>query len=119
MITEPNPVDRWVNKFESELEILVEQYRVGPVGLPPQGLAEVFGRFFVLECLGGYGCRHSTMPVRGLSRSSMPCETCPKTSRGRCALNGLCFRRILPSFELGRCCVSLGTLPRREGREHV
>jgi hypothetical protein len=43
--------------FESELEILVEQYRVGPVGLPPQRLAEVFGRFFALECLRGYGVR--------------------------------------------------------------
>jgi hypothetical protein len=55
VITEPNLVDRWVNKFESELEILVEQYQVGPVGLPPQRLAEVFGRFFALECLRGYG----------------------------------------------------------------
>jgi hypothetical protein len=53
--TEPNLVDRGVNKFESELEILVELYRVGPVELPPQRLAEVFGRFFALECLRGYG----------------------------------------------------------------
>jgi hypothetical protein len=49
---EPELVDRGVNNFESELEILVEQYRVG---LPPQRLAEVFGRFFALECLRGYG----------------------------------------------------------------
>jgi hypothetical protein len=49
---EPNLVDRGVHKFESELEVLVEQYRVG---LPPQRLAEVFGRFFALECLRGYG----------------------------------------------------------------
>lgn len=41
--------------FESELEILVEQYRVGPIGLPPQRLAEVFGRYFALECLRAYG----------------------------------------------------------------
>jgi hypothetical protein len=52
---EPNLVDRGVKTFESELEILVEQYRVGPVGLPPQRLAEVFGRFFALECLRGHG----------------------------------------------------------------
>jgi hypothetical protein len=49
---EPNLVDVGVKMFESELEILVEQYRVG---LPPQRLAEVFGRFFALECLRGYG----------------------------------------------------------------
>jgi hypothetical protein len=51
---EPDLVDRRVNNFESELEILVEQYRVG---LPPQRLAEVFGDFFALECLRGYGVR--------------------------------------------------------------
>ena len=28
---------------------------MGPVGLPPQRLAEIFGRFFALECLRGYG----------------------------------------------------------------
>jgi hypothetical protein len=49
---EPELVDRGVHNFESELEILVEQYRVG---LPPQRLAEVFGRFFALECLRGHG----------------------------------------------------------------
>jgi hypothetical protein len=49
---EPDLVDRGVHNFESEIEILVEQYRVG---LPPQRLAEVFGRFFALECLRGYG----------------------------------------------------------------
>jgi hypothetical protein len=49
---EPELVDRAVHNFESELEILVEQYRVG---LPPQRLAEIFGRFFALECLRGYG----------------------------------------------------------------
>jgi hypothetical protein len=48
---EPELVDRAVHNFESELEILVEQYRVG---LPPQRLAEVFGRFFALECLRGF-----------------------------------------------------------------
>ena len=52
MTGEPELVDRAVHNFESELEILVEQYRVG---LPPQRLAEVFGRFFALECLRGYG----------------------------------------------------------------
>ena len=52
MSAEPDLVDRGVNNFESELEALVEQYRVG---LPPQRLAEVFGRFFALECLRGYG----------------------------------------------------------------
>jgi hypothetical protein len=52
MSAEPDLVDRGVHNFESELEILVEQYRVG---LPPQRLAEVFGRFFALECLRGYG----------------------------------------------------------------
>jgi hypothetical protein len=45
--TEPALVDRRVNNFESELG--------GPVGLPPQRLAEVFGRFFALECLRGHG----------------------------------------------------------------
>jgi hypothetical protein len=49
---EPELVERGVHNFESELEILVEQYRVG---LPPQRLAEVFGRFFALECLRGHG----------------------------------------------------------------
>jgi hypothetical protein len=49
---EPELVDRGVHNFESELEILVEQYRVG---LPSQRLAEIFGRFFALECLRGYG----------------------------------------------------------------
>jgi hypothetical protein len=53
--TEPDLVDGGVHNFESELEILVELYRVGPIGLPPQRLAEVFGRFFALECLRGYG----------------------------------------------------------------
>jgi hypothetical protein len=48
----PELVDRGVHYFESELEILVEQYRVG---LPPQRVAEAFGRFFALECLRGYG----------------------------------------------------------------
>ena len=52
MSAEPELVDRGVHNFESELEILVEQYRVG---LPPERLAEVFGRFFALECLRGYG----------------------------------------------------------------
>ena len=55
MSAEPSLLDRGVNNFESELEALVEQYRVGPVGLPPQRLVEVFGRFFALECLRGYG----------------------------------------------------------------
>ena len=52
MSAEPDLVDRGLHNFESELEILVEQYRVG---LPPQRMAEVFGRFFALECLRGYG----------------------------------------------------------------
>jgi hypothetical protein len=52
---EPDLVNRGIKMFESELEILVEQYRRGPVGLPPQRLAEVFGRFFALECLRGHG----------------------------------------------------------------
>ena len=52
MSAESNLVNRGVKMFESELEILVEQYRVG---LPPQRLAEIFGRFFALECLRGYG----------------------------------------------------------------
>ena len=54
MSAEPDLVDRGVHNFESEIEILVEQYRVG---LPPQRLAEVFGRFFALECLRGYGVK--------------------------------------------------------------
>jgi hypothetical protein len=52
---EPDLVNRGTKMFEGELEILVEQYRGGPVGLPPQRLAEVFGRFFALECLRGHG----------------------------------------------------------------
>ena len=52
MSAEPDLVDRGVHNFESELEILVERYRVG---LPPQRLAEIFGRFFALECLRGSG----------------------------------------------------------------
>jgi len=52
---EPDLVDRGVKMFESEIEILVEQYGVGPVGPPPQRLAEIFGRFFALECLRGHG----------------------------------------------------------------
>jgi hypothetical protein len=66
---EPDLVDRGVKMFESELEILVEQYRVGPVGLPPQRLAEIFGRFFALNACAAMVCRRSSTPVRGLSRS--------------------------------------------------
>jgi hypothetical protein len=37
------------------LELLVDQYRRAPNGLPPQRIAEVFGRYFALECLRAYG----------------------------------------------------------------
>ena len=41
--------------FETELELLVDQYRGAPACLPPQRIAEVFGRYFALECLRAYG----------------------------------------------------------------
>ena len=70
MSAEPDLVDRGVKMFESELEILVEQYRVGPVGLPPQRLAEIFGRFFLpSNACAAMVCRRSSTRVRGLSRS--------------------------------------------------
>jgi hypothetical protein len=47
--------DRGVAIFEAELELLVDQYRGAPTCLPPQRIAEVFGRYFALECLRAYG----------------------------------------------------------------
>jgi hypothetical protein len=47
--------DRGVAVFETELELLVDQYRGAPACLPPQRIAEVFGRYFALECLRAYG----------------------------------------------------------------
>jgi hypothetical protein len=47
--------DRSVAVFETELELLVDQYRGAPSFLPPQRIAEVFGRYFALECLRAYG----------------------------------------------------------------
>jgi hypothetical protein len=40
---EPDLVNRGIKMFESELETLVEQYRGGPVGLPPQRLPQWLG----------------------------------------------------------------------------
>jgi hypothetical protein len=48
--------DKGIAVFETELELLVDQYRGGaPTFLPPQRIAEVFGRHFALECLRAYG----------------------------------------------------------------
>lgn len=47
--------DKGVAIFETELELLVGQYRDAPTCLPPQRIAEVFGRYFALECLRAYG----------------------------------------------------------------
>jgi hypothetical protein len=47
--------DRGVAVFETELELLVDPYRGAPTCLPPQRIAEVFGRYFALECLRAYG----------------------------------------------------------------
>jgi hypothetical protein len=47
--------DRGVAVFETELELLVDQYRGAPTCLPPQRIAEVIGRYFALECLRAYG----------------------------------------------------------------
>ena len=47
--------DKGVAVFETERELLVEQYRGAPACLPPQRIAEVFGRYFALECLRAYG----------------------------------------------------------------
>jgi hypothetical protein len=78
MSADPDLVDRVVKMFESELKILVEQYRVGPVGLPPQRLAEIFGRFFALECLRGYGVQAFQYASAGFV------ERCPEISGGSC-----------------------------------
>jgi hypothetical protein len=47
--------DKGIAVFETELELLVDQYRGAPACLPLQRIAEVFGRYFALECLRAYG----------------------------------------------------------------
>ena len=55
MTTKPTLADKDVAVFVTELELLVDQYRGAPTCLPPQRIAEVFGRYFALECLRAYG----------------------------------------------------------------
>jgi hypothetical protein len=55
MTGQPTLTDKGVAVLETELDLLVEQYRGGPMSLPPQRIAEVFGRYFALECLRAYG----------------------------------------------------------------
>jgi hypothetical protein len=55
MTAESTLADKGVAVFETELELLIEQYRGSPACLPPQRIAEVFGRYFALECLRAYG----------------------------------------------------------------
>jgi hypothetical protein len=55
MTAESTLADKEVAVFETELELLVEQYRGSSTCLPPQRIAEVFGRYFALECLRAYG----------------------------------------------------------------
>ena len=62
MSAEPDLVDRGVHSFESELEILVEQYRVG---LPPQRLAEIFGRFLLSNACAAMAHRHFSYASAG------------------------------------------------------
>jgi hypothetical protein len=47
--------DKGLAVFGTELELLVDQYRGASACLPPQRIAEVFGRYFALECLGACG----------------------------------------------------------------
>ena len=37
------------------MDLLVDQYHGALMSLPPQRIAEVFGRYFALECLRSYG----------------------------------------------------------------
>ena len=55
MTGKPTLADKGIAVFETELELLVEQYRGSPACLPPQRIAEVFGRYFALEYLRAYG----------------------------------------------------------------
>jgi hypothetical protein len=55
MIAESTLADKDAAVFETELELLADQYRCAPICLPPQRIAEVFGRYFALECLRAYG----------------------------------------------------------------
>jgi hypothetical protein len=47
--------DKGVAVLETELDLLIEHYHDAPMNLPPQRIAEVFGRYFALECLRAYG----------------------------------------------------------------
>ena len=51
MTSKSTLADRGIAAFETELDLLVDQYRGTPACLPPQRLAEVFGRYFALECV--------------------------------------------------------------------
>ena len=55
MTGQPTLIERGVALLETELELLVDQYHGAPMSLPPQRIAEVFGRHFALECLRAYG----------------------------------------------------------------
>jgi hypothetical protein len=59
MTAESTLADKGIAVFETELELLVDQYRCAPACLPPQRIAEVFGRYFALECLRAYGVNGS------------------------------------------------------------
>jgi hypothetical protein len=70
--------DRGVAIFETELELLVDQYRGTPTCLPPQRIAEVFGRYFALECLRAYGVNGFQYASQGLWPSSRRFGRCPR-----------------------------------------
>ena len=55
MTAKPTLIDRGIAVLETELDLLVEEYHGAPMSLPPQRIAEVFGRYFALECLRAYG----------------------------------------------------------------
>ena len=55
MTGHPTLSDKSVAVLETELDLLVEQYHGPPMSLPPHRIAEVFGRYFALECLRAYG----------------------------------------------------------------
>jgi hypothetical protein len=55
MTAKPTLIDRSIAVLETELDLLVEEYHGVPMSLPSQRIAEVFGRYFALECLRAYG----------------------------------------------------------------
>ena len=88
--------DRGVAVFETELELLVDQYRGAPTCLASQRIAEVFGRYFALECLRAYGMNGFSMPARALWPSWRRFGRCPRTRL--LASIRPCWSRGIPSI---------------------